>query len=86
MVVGLSAQSCKVHGGDGFAFVMHSDPNDTRALGGLGSSMGYGGLRNSLAVEFDTWFNAEDGDLFDDHVRYGDANAAPSQANAASHT
>jgi hypothetical protein len=30
--------------------------------------MGYGGIANSLAVEFDTWYNPEDGDLFSDHI------------------
>ena len=32
-----------VHGGDGFAFVLHSHPNRTETLGKGGSDMGYGG-------------------------------------------
>jgi hypothetical protein len=61
-------KSCRVHGGDGLAFVMHSDPRGTRALGELGEELGYGGIENGLAIEFDTWYNAEGDDLFEDHI------------------
>ncbi|EGZ12647.1 hypothetical protein PHYSODRAFT_337063 [Phytophthora sojae] len=63
-------QSCAVHGGDGLAFVIHSHQNRTATLGAQGSSMGFPGLQNSLAVEFDTWFNDESvgDDVFYDHV------------------
>ena len=30
--------------------------------------MGYGGIDNSLAIEFDTWFNAEQGDIYQNHL------------------
>lgn len=65
-------QSCKVHGGDGFAFVLQLDPNVTSTLGQGGEGMGYAGIRNALVVEFDTWYNPEQGDLFTDHVRWVD--------------
>lgn len=45
-------KSCAVHGGDGFAFVIHGDPADSAALGGDGEHLGYGGISNSLAIEF----------------------------------
>ncbi|TYZ61083.1 hypothetical protein PybrP1_011383 [[Pythium] brassicae (nom. inval.)] len=68
-------RSCSVHGGDGFAFVLHAHANKTGALGFQGadaaavrSELGFAGLENSLAIEFDTWFNAEHADTFDDHV------------------
>ena len=63
-----SHQSCSVHGGDGFAFVVHNDGAGSAALGGGG--MGYGGLSNALAVEFDTWYNPEPAvaDSIFDHV------------------
>lgn len=63
-------QSCAVHGGDGLAFVLHSHRNRTATLGAQGSSMGFAGLHNSLAIEFDTWFNDEGAgeDVFYDHV------------------
>ena len=63
--------SCAVHGGDGFAFVIHSDPADASALGGDGEHLGYGGISNSLAVEFDTWTNVDtqqSDDVFQDHI------------------
>ncbi len=42
-------------GADGFAFVIQNTAAD--ALGGGGGGIGYDGIPNSLAVEFDTWFN-----------------------------
>ncbi|KAG3193824.1 hypothetical protein PC128_g9896 [Phytophthora cactorum] len=63
-------QSCAVHGGDGFAFVLHSHQNRTATLAAEGSNMGFAGLQNSLAIEFDTWFNDKNAgeDVFYDHV------------------
>ncbi|KAE9082017.1 hypothetical protein PF010_g21762 [Phytophthora fragariae] len=63
-------QSCAVHGGDGFSFVIHSNQNRTATLAAQGSSMDFTGLQNSLAIEFDTWFNDENvgDDVFYDHV------------------
>ena len=54
--------SCAVHGADGFAFVLHLDPSGPRALGAGGGGVGYAGLRNAIAVEFDTSYNPELGD------------------------
>lgn len=64
-------QSCAVHGGDGFAFVIHSDPNATLAIGKDGQDLGYGGMKNALAIEFDMWTNVgtkDNDDIFEDHV------------------
>lgn len=64
-------KSCAVHGGDGFAFVVHGDPADVSALGGDGEELGYGGISNSIAVEFDTWTNVDtqqSDDVFQDHI------------------
>ncbi|KAL3757138.1 hypothetical protein ACHAWU_002977 [Discostella pseudostelligera] len=64
-------RSCAVHGGDGFAFVIHGDPVGASALGGDGEHLGYGGISNSLAVEFDTWTNVDtqqSDDVFQDHI------------------
>jgi hypothetical protein len=52
-------RSCAVHGGDGFAFVIHGDPKGSSALGGDGMQLGYGGIPNSLAIEFDTLTNVD---------------------------
>jgi len=45
---------------DGVAFVVQTDGRN--ALGGLGGSIGYGGLTHSVAVEFDTYRNPYDAD------------------------
>ena len=45
-------------GADGFAFVIQNTASNV--VGEGGGSMGYGGIPNSLAVEYDTWQNADD--------------------------
>jgi hypothetical protein len=45
-------------GGDGFAFVMRNQ--NSWNLGYSGGGLGYSGIANSLAVEFDTWNNQDD--------------------------
>jgi hypothetical protein len=52
--------------GDGFAFVVQN--RSVHALGGGGGLVGYGGIPNSIAVEFDTWPNSEQGDPASAHV------------------
>jgi hypothetical protein len=77
-------RSCAVHGGDGFAFVIHGSPQDERALGGDGEQLGYGGIVNSIAVEFDTWTNVDtqgSDDVFTDHISIH--SAGPLLANSA---
>eukprot|EP00611_Tribonema_gayanum_P001437 TRINITY_DN1103_c0_g1_i2.p1 TRINITY_DN1103_c0_g1~~TRINITY_DN1103_c0_g1_i2.p1 ORF type:complete len:313 (-),score=78.23 TRINITY_DN1103_c0_g1_i2:442-1380(-) len=63
-------KTCSVRGGDGFAFVLHQDPRGLAVVGDNGAGMGYAGIQTSLAVEFDTWYNAQDGstDLIYDHI------------------
>ena len=61
-------ESCMVHGADGFAFVLHGSEDKTSAIGDSGKSLGYGGIPNSVAFEFDTWWNPTNGDTFTDHV------------------
>jgi hypothetical protein len=56
-----SHTTCSITGGDGFAFVIHADGNTSAALGGGGGGLGYAGIRNGLAVEFDTLFNGGSG-------------------------
>ena len=69
--------SCVVHGGDGFAFVIHDHDNRTKTIGRGGEDVGYGGIGRSLAVEFDTWYNPDIGDLFEDHVSIQAAGERP---------
>ena len=44
-------------GADGMAFVLQQ--TGTSVLGGAGSGMGYGGILNSLEVEYDTYVNGD---------------------------
>ncbi|CAO0802530.1 unnamed protein product [Mucor circinelloides] len=46
-----------VNGADGFAFLIQAQ--DEHALGGGGCELGYGGIKNSLAVEFDTYQSSD---------------------------
>ena len=87
-----SHRACSVAGGDGLAFVLHGDARaGSRALGEGGGGLGYSGLPAALAVEFDTWYNAEgaggsgaSGDLPYDHlaVQASPAGGAPAAAAA----
>ena len=61
-------KACAVHGGDGFAFVVHGDQDRLDTIGDGANQMGYGGIENSIAIEFDTWYNPDMGDLFSDHI------------------
>ena len=60
-------ERCMERGGDGIAFVVHENGYN-KALGADGASIGYGGIDNSIAVEFDTWYNADLGDVYQNHV------------------
>jgi len=61
-------RTCSVRGADGFAFVIHNDPNNTRTIGEPGGQMGFGGLQNSIAIAFDTWPNPGLDQLSVDHI------------------
>lgn len=67
-----SFRTCSVHGGDGFAFVLHYAPESVLTngfpIGGNGGQMGFGGIKNSLAVAFDTWQNPGEDTLGVDHI------------------
>jgi len=53
-------------GGDGFAFVIQGGGGDV--LGQRGNQLGFGGIEDSIAVEFDTYQNKELDDVNDMHV------------------
>lgn len=61
-------RTCTVNGGDGFAFILHGE--SSAALGESAAGLGYNGLSNTLAIEFDTWYNPEGDyqDLPSDHL------------------
>ena len=53
-------------GADGMAFVLKTTPDIEVGLAGQG--LGYGGINNSLIVEFDTFDNGFNGDGIQDHI------------------
>ena len=54
------------NGADGITFILKN--TQAPEIGSLGGGMGYEGIGNSLAVEFDTWQNNDLGDPFFDHL------------------
>ena len=78
-------------GADGFAFVIHNAdlPFPGLALGDGGGGMGYNGIPNSLAIEFDTVQNrpgefveGERGDPNDNHVSVQTRGTLPNSADS----
>jgi hypothetical protein len=72
-------------GGDGFAFVIQN--YTVPVLGAFAGYLGYHGIPRSVAVEFDTWWNAESG-FYDPngnhvsvHTRGGGGNSASELAS-----
>lgn len=59
---------CDTRGGDGFAFVIHNGVNGSASVGTRGRGCGYDGLDNALAIEFDTWYNHEDHEPYNNHI------------------
>ncbi len=54
------AQIAHANGADGFTFAMVSMAGGTGALGNDGGNLGYAGINNSVAVEFDTFQGGSD--------------------------
>lgn len=55
-------------GADGIAFVIQNSPQGRNALGMGGGGLGYRGITNSFAVEFDTWKNP--GEINGNHIGF----------------
>jgi len=55
---------------DGFAFVIQGAPNGAATLGTTGAGMyiGYAGIPNSIAIEFDTYYNSQYDDPAGPHI------------------
>jgi glucose/arabinose dehydrogenase len=69
-------------GADGFTFVLQNDSRGATALGPSGGNVGYSGINNSLAIEFDTYDNGA-GDPDGNHLsllRNGNVNTAVKNA------
>jgi hypothetical protein len=80
----MSYRSCSVHGGDGFALVLHNAETSRKEgsyqLGKNGGQMGFGGIPNSLAIAFDTWQNPGEDTLGVDHVSIQSRGSLPNDA------
>eukprot|EP00741_Cyanophora_paradoxa_P012623 tig00020614_g12196.t1 len=75
-------RDCVRRGGDGFAFVIWAASNASQfAVGDTAEGLGYAGIPNSVAVEFDTWSNSELGDPYDNHVAVQTRGPLPNSAN-----
>ncbi len=60
-------------GADGITFVIQTLTNN---LGAVGGNLGYGGITNSMAIEFDTWYNTNpDVNIVDPNLPAGETNA-----------
>src|SRR5262245_46351059 len=66
-------------GGDGLAFVIQG--SDGFALGEAGGGLGYAGVANSLAVEFDTYCNVELADPNGNHISVQTLGLQPNSAD-----
>lgn len=61
-------QRCITRGGDGFAFVIHNSEDGEMSIGKTSGGLGYSGIKNGLAVEFDSWYNADSEDPYNNHI------------------
>jgi len=71
-------------GADGFAFVIQDDDNQLRALGEGGAHMGYGGLKKSVAIEFDTYQTVDR--TLDPNGNHISIQSKGNEGNSADHT
>jgi hypothetical protein len=76
-------------GSDGLAFVIQNAPTRVGTVGAAGGGIGYHGIQNSLAVEFDTWLNAASdwgpGGVADPNDNHVSVQTAGLNANSADH-
>ena len=72
--------NCRSRGGEGFAFVVQNDHDLVVGQGGM--ELGYGALQDALSVEFDTWFNYDQEDAYENQISvHAGGRGQPTQAN-----
>ncbi|MEM6364053.1 MAG: PQQ-dependent sugar dehydrogenase, partial [Planctomycetota bacterium] len=54
-------------GADGLTFTIQNDPDGANAIGRLGGEIGFTGIENAVAVEFDTYLN-DGAEVNDNHI------------------
>lgn len=70
-------------GADGIAFVIHNNATAT-GVGQQGGGVGYEGIPNSIAIEFDNWRNDEWGEPNDNHVAVHTLGTSPNTSASSS--
>jgi Bacterial lectin/Domain of unknown function (DUF1929) len=58
------------NGADGLAFVLQNDPRGANAIGGSGGNYGAIQIKNGVGIAFDTFQNADIGDMAGDHTDF----------------
>ena len=67
------------NGADGFTFMLQNNTEGVNSLGTTGSGLGYRSITQSLAIDFDTYQNPNNGDINNNHIsilRDGDVHNA----------
>lgn len=64
-------------GADGLTFMIQNAAAGVNALGATGGGLGYGGISNSVAIEFDTFLNG--GDIDGNHIGFNTNGSLTSQ-------
>jgi len=80
---GISHTGDAQSGADGIAFLIHNNQSAT-GVGGIGGGMGFEGVPNSIAIEFDNWQNDEANEPNDNHVAIHTLGTAPNTSAARS--
>ena len=62
------SQFCDGKGSNGFALVFHNDPRLNLTTGQGERGIGYAGINNSIAIEFDTWWDEYLNEPYNDHI------------------
>jgi VCBS repeat-containing protein len=62
-------------GADGVGFVLHNDPRGAATIGYGGSNLGLNSIVNGLGIAFDTYQNADRGDIATDSASWMDTDA-----------
>jgi VCBS repeat-containing protein len=62
-------------GADGMGFVLHNDPRGAATIGWGGANLGLMSIVNGLGIAFDTYQNADRGDIVNDSASFVDTDA-----------
>jgi Bacterial lectin/Fibronectin type III domain/IPT/TIG domain len=60
--------NCHARGSDGLAFVIQNANSLSQSLGASGNGLGYDGIHNMLAIEFDTYYNPQLLEPYENHI------------------